>query len=355
MAQRHIYLHCGAFKTGTSAQQAWLVENAALVSAAGLAHPHALAGTGGSSHDLAQALMRPPEARSLADWEVIATYASYFEAHAEDDFLLSSEALSGPFSVAGLAHVGAALAETGRQVISALFIRNQVDQISSHYAQRAKSLRMLEDFSTVSGGPSVEIADWAAQRTRHLALGFDLRLGVYGDPGKPVVAELLRVFGLRDRFPTDCDLAMKPMNTSIGEIGVLAGLTLARAFHSAGAKLTPRLQDAARRFVVEGARQIADQPFIGPTPDDREVIRARFAASNAALRGVLSDAEIDVLLTERLPVDRPASPRSLRELSPTQREACESVILHVQKRLADSPEHASRLPATLLSKRITAP
>lgn len=328
-------------------------QNTEALDAAGLIYLAELAKEGPTSHRFANALVKSPFRRSLADIGVIQRHRPLFHLRPDREMLVSSESLANPKSLAGLKHVARFFKRLDLKPRSAMFVRNQVDQLSSHFAQRARSLRCTDDFTAHLTELHLQQANWNLQYQRHKTMGFEPRFGVFrGQAGRPIAEALFTLLGLRDRFAQNVDFGFREMNASVGEITVLAGVTLARHLAQSGVQLRSKTQGEIRGYFNEGSALIPEGKFVGPSLSDRERIRAYFATSNRALAKVLSPEDYDELVTERLPLDQEASPRTWEEMSPHQRDMFDTVIAHIQSRIRNSPGHSALFPPELLSQKL---
>ncbi|MEO8531553.1 MAG: hypothetical protein ABI459_10030 [Deltaproteobacteria bacterium] len=353
MTQKLVFIHCGASKTGTSAQQAWLKRNSEQLQTAGIAYLGDILRGGSACFDFANSLVRSPLARSIPDHFIIHRHKGFFKQHRDEDVMLSSETFANMRALDGMKHVARFFNRQKRPVRTCLFVRNQVDQLSSHYAQRAQSLRVTDNFTASLDRNRLLQVDWVRHVQIHLSVGFDLKLGVFkGRNGPPVAETLMTAFGVKHRLPDDLVFDMEEANPSVGEVTVFASMVFAKSLIDAGIALGKRHQDEMNRYFQEGARLIPEAKFIGPSQSDRETIRTRFAEPNRQMKPFLSDEDYEELITERLPADRPASPSRWAELSIQQREMFDTVVDHVQRRIRETPRHAVLVPEGLLTQKL---
>jgi hypothetical protein len=149
--------------------------------------------------------------------------------------------------------------------------------------------------------PAMDVADWQHQRQRHLACGFTQRIGVYQrKPPMGVVEAFLDLAGLKDRLPEGADFTVETVNTSLGELAVLTSLHVARFLVKGGVELPHNGRVAYARCLRRTRQDFEDRPFIGPTKDEREQIRVRYAEGNREIAKLLPEDEAELLLTESL-------------------------------------------------------
>ena len=313
---RQFILHVGGHKTGSSAMQVWFKNNADFLHSHNIAFPAGMTNASGNCRGLTDALINPPKFWSLGSYAMKALFIGFVKENPGNDILVSDENLNRPESLDGLANIASDVAKLGMPVKTVMFVRNQVDWLSSYYSQKVKLLDMTEPFSAaVQYLPNVDHADWNLRRLRHIELGFQPVFGVYGRKSRmPVVKSFLDVAGLLDRFPADTDFSVAQINPSVGEFGVLVGLHVAR-FCIENHVVTPRGGSGAfARCLLQTCAAIDDRPFVGPDQADRFAIRARFAKGNREMTHHLPEDEAEQLLTETLPTDY-VSPRSPGDLS----------------------------------------
>jgi hypothetical protein len=331
---RRFYLHVGGHKTATSAQQVWFARNTDLMRKAGLAYPTEIVGQHGNALRIVGSWAKDPESWDLADRVLMTQYAEFLQADPVTDIFVSSENFNRPEFLPGLKFIASDLKDLGLPCTTLMFIRNQVDHVSSYYAQRHKLLEMALPFGMEALAlQRMNMSDWNLRRDLHLSLGFTPLIGVFQrSPSRPVVEDLITLAGLRDRFANNADFAVEEVNPPLGELGVLIGMHIARFIESHGIYLSHRSKIAYSGCVVPLSVAAKDRKFIGPNAEERAQIRARYAEGNRALARILPEDEAELLLTERLP-DGPVSPRSVAELEPSRFAELEAMFEATRSRM----------------------
>ncbi|MEO8529809.1 MAG: hypothetical protein ABI459_01180 [Deltaproteobacteria bacterium] len=252
------------------------------------------------------------------------------EENPNDDVLFSAEYFSTFQALEHLPKVAADLREFDFDVRTVMFVRNQVDQLSSLYAQRIKLLNMTLSFDqALRHSKNMDRADWLRAYQSHVAQGWTPHIGAYGRGNKmPIVKAFFEIAGLIDRLPPETDFSVADVNPSFGSIGVLVGLHVSRHLADIGKKVPHDANVYFGRCLIAASAEVGDDRFIGHDASDLAYIRERYAEGNSAIAKLLPDDEADLLLTEKLP-EGPTSPRSFSELnrSDFQRaEACMELL-----------------------------
>jgi hypothetical protein len=336
-SDRQFYLHVGGHKTGSSAQQVWFARNTDLMARAGLAYPTEITGGGGNCMYITEVWTKSPESWNLKDQVLIAEVSAFMEQSRDLDVLMSSENFNRPEYLPGLKHIARDLQNLGLPCTALMVVRNQVDHLSSYYAQRHKFLDMTLPFGMEALAlERMNMSDWNLRRELHLSLGFRSRVGVF-QRKRPmgIVEALFDLAGLTDRFPKDTDFSIEEINPALGELGVLTGMHIARHLDHLASGMPIGGRIAYRECVVPASKAIGDRPFIGPNAEERALIRARYAEGNRALAKVLPEDEAELLLTERLP-EGPVSPRSVGELDPARFALLEALFEDTRTRMLNS-------------------
>lgn len=331
---KQFYLHVGGHKTGSSAQQIWLAKNTPLLAQAGIAYPTEISGAHGNCLLIAHAWAVDPAKWTGGNLGTMVQFATFLQENADRDILVSAETFSSAEYQDGLAHVAADLKANDFAVTSIMFVRNQVDQLSSLYAQRIKLVGLTCDFSqAIRDEVAMDRADWHRLVSRQEGLGFQVKIGVYRRKAGMLVAEsLLDLAGLRARLPTDTDFSVDEVNPSIGEYGVLTGLHLKRWLMARGIRPPHNGNVLFGRALLAASADFADRRFVGPNAADRDWIRARHAAGNSDIARRLPDDEAKLLLREALP-DLPASPRRIEDLTTERRSELADYFQQVKTKL----------------------
>ncbi|MEO8531552.1 MAG: hypothetical protein ABI459_10025 [Deltaproteobacteria bacterium] len=275
---RRFYLHVGGHKTGSSAQQVWFANNADALKAAGLVYPSDITGSHGNCLRIAEAWTLDPDVWDIQNTYNMTALAALIDENPADDVLLSAELLAEDATVQQLPRIAADLGEYDFDVRAIMFVRNQVDQLSSLYAQRAKLLQTKLRFDrAVREASDMQQSDWHQYYTHHTALGWTPVIGAFGrKKDQSVVESFFDLAGLRERFPAGTDFNVDEINPSLGEIGVLVALHVARHFAARKFQMAHNGNVYFSRCLISACQDIEDRRFIGPDAEDRAYIRARF-------------------------------------------------------------------------------
>lgn len=351
--KRRFYLHVGGHKTGSSAQQVWFANNGVALNAAGLVYPAEITGAHGNCVRIAEAWGKDPNTWSAQNALNMMQFSELIEEHPHLDVLFSAEYFSEDSTERHLTAVAADLSEYGFEVRPVMYVRNQIDQLSSLYAQRIKLLNTDLSFDcALRELTSMQRADWHRYFERHSALGWSTAIGAFGRKREhSIVESFFALAGLKDRFPVETDFRVDEINPSLGAIGVLVSLHVARHIISRRLSMPHNGNVYFSRCLIAASAEIEDRRFIGPDKSDREYIRARYASGNQAIAKLLPDDETALLLTEQLP-EGPASPRTFAELSATDRARAEACMELCRAKLLDytpihrflSPEMIRQIP-----------
>lgn len=271
-----IFIHAGLHKTGTSAIQHFLANNARFLESGGLYYPPP--DSVDAHHQLVTALS--PRAQKPA--EAFGWFKQRISKFLEDarsrncDLLLSSECLSEGVRIEDFCHFCAL-----HEVHLVLFIRRQDLLVESVYGQLLKQIGRVEEDIVKRPAYQLDFARHILNWT-HCVPEERIHLRQYhstSNAGSILIDEFLSIFGLH--VSTEARTTHELINSSLG---LIEALTLERVLREApidDSAMIRELRESLSRMLP-----ITDMPIVGNylTLDERKTIEARYLDTNESIR-----------------------------------------------------------------------
>lgn len=347
-----LILHLGGHKTGSSAVQLWLTQNAEALLKAGIVFPTKFVGKAGNASKLARALVLTPERNGEIPVQLRADFLAFCKENSDHDVFVSAERFETdllpriPPALADLgdtsdvpAPTAALLAELAERletvkafaldagfsgVTMVYLIRNIVDATSSGFAQRVKAI-IHDAFDDPAFYPaSGRYRDHATYNRMMEDLGFTVAMDALDPSAVSVVDQVMRLAGLSDRISAVADVATPRANESIGQLGVLAGMHLARVLAQGPQDNALRRQRALSHALKQSCLNINDASFNGFLPEDAAIVARRQAALNEALAPWMGPDRIAMVAEPRR--SSPRSPLSIKDLDEVQAQTVRDIL-----------------------------
>ncbi len=286
-----IVLHIGAWKTGSSAIQQFMVNSAEKLRAQGVVMPSSAVNARGRSEILRQLSGSDEQATPLlAEIESLRLGGA-------TTLVLSNEHY-WPLAENQIQNIGARLTAITEEVEVLIYLRPQEDMWRSLHSQQAKK------FYVKSGAALWGTADYLApvfaERALHYHQTLQLFANVFGADavsarlydrnsfvGGDVVADFVSWLGLD---PDDFEREQRDINRSVGWKGVAFAIWLADTIHAEMKTLNPDKETGVVyiRTVKRTAEQFDDSDWIGKAADplttsDKRSIREVYESDNQRL------------------------------------------------------------------------
>ena len=298
--KRHLTLHIGLSKTGSSSIQRVLAEQRPAMEALGVYYPRS---PGWANHALLPAsLVRDPAilwgfhpatwegmtpaarlARFRTEWEAEMAALPAWAAHV----VISAEQIGGLLrSDAEVQRLADLLAPLFESIVVVAYLRRQDQHVASAYSQHLRG-GVMEAPALPEGGPEAHYEyDYGTLLGRYAAAFGDatMRVRIFARgslAGGDVVEDFLSVAGFS--LPVPDEAPNKTANVSISLEGQALMLAAGRRMAAACADESWRDQPPWRRFAESVSERFAGRGW-RPARADAEAFMARFAATNEQAR-----------------------------------------------------------------------
>lgn len=278
---RTAFIHMGAHKTGSTAVQGWLKSNADALQGAGLSLPLHLAGEKFNFPSLAVALCNTPKDRLPPHKATLQNFTDWLNGLSDGDVIVSAERFSTSAARSPMGPCERYFAHRGFRTEAVFFIRNRLDWLNSSIAQRAKRLNSSAILSRPVVPDIVQRMNWQRSLARIEKTGITVRAAVYPPrDGTPLPEQFCKLTGIDQRLPTDISFETPSKNASLGEIGVLLGISVR--------DLLPDRATRHQRLAISGAliqamTDLPDARFNGLNERQIAALEENFAATDAQL------------------------------------------------------------------------
>jgi|GEM_PF-6202055 len=354
-----LILHLGTHKTGSSAVQSWLLQNAKNLEKADIVFPVAFVGPAGNGADLARAIVMTADRQGNVPLQLRQNFLAFCKQNAGKDVIVSAEefenSLLPSVKRAGgsgkarkeeslravlsgnLENVSAFACEAGFSSVKIVYLlRNIVDRASSAFAQRVKAIIHWHFDAKFFDPKTAAYHDRAACNRLMEEAGFEIAIDVLDPKAASVVDQVMRLAGLSDRVAGVASFETPRVNESIGHLGVLAGLHLADVIRRGPHEDMVRRRRAMSQALKKACDSVRDSPFNGFTPEDAKLVSQKQAELNEKLSPWLAADRIAMIAEpKRL---APRSPTSIDELNDGDVEVVRSILQRVADIMCSPPD-----------------
>ncbi len=339
--EKKCVVHMGSPRTGTSAFQQWLVNNAAELRACDIHVPTECAAEDGNFGSLARAFEIPKDERRPGQQEKIRKFRKSIENSSHQTILISAERFNGSIARGRIGPIRALIQNNNYNPIAVLIARNQLDLINSMIS--FNWFRKLNDQKTVNEllNSSFETRkiDWHVQLKKIKKQKFDGRLGIYGRTASPdpIAKRVFDLAELAENLPEDFDYSIRTLNESVGEICIFSTRHLAKVLGDMNASVSNT--DARKLSYALHAtfHNFDDKPLYVYDDEQRRKVEDFFSRSNEIVANDLDEAQANALLNPSIkPRDR--SPMTWQELSPEQADRVVFAFEEAAKNLGEADQ-----------------
>ena len=279
---RRCYLHIGTPKTGSTAIQYSIHENAAVLLEQGLLVPTVGCGPQGGHHPLIKALLGIPVPPRLANSP--RQFIEVAERHPNANVVVSAELLTGNLqSQPAMEAVLSFFRRCGFEVVLLGYFRNQPQHLNSGYSQAVKALQLIGSFDRhanhlLSSGQ----LDYAASADLAAGYGLPLIARPFNAAVKAggVINDFLRTVGVDLQA---CKLAGERRdNRSLGPCAVAAVLEMVRRAAERNHAWTHPQRVAGKALInhIADEPQFTEKPFCGFDTEGARGIQSFYRPSN---------------------------------------------------------------------------
>lgn len=334
-----LILHLGVHKTGSSAVQLWLVQNAARLATAGIIFPAEFTGRTGNAAKLARAITLTPERHEdELPHQLRRRFLEFCQRQSGKDVVVSAEAFETELlpslkraggSGAGLAqrvdNVRTFAEDAGFSGVTVVYlVRNIVDRSNSQFAQRVKAMVHSQYDARMFNPETFAYHDRAVCNLLMERHGFKVAVDVLDPDAVSVADQIMRLAGLDARVAAIASLETPRANESIGELGVLAGLHLNGVVQRGPDDDLPRRRKTMSQALRLACRGVKDRPFNGFAPQDAARVVQRQAAFDQKMSPWLTARQLTMIAEPRR--IGPRSPVSVEALGAEQAETVRAIL-----------------------------